>query len=635
MNLPSHIETRTNERMNVVAHLIRMLIVTAFSLVALAPNGMADSWTDVPQGWSQAQRVAWWTATQGSRLIPRAWLDALEQPDSTAMFLDPTFVASFRYLPNPTAGWTSPDANCPYDPAIPLGFTVDCQSDADFANTRLRWKAGQTGNEPWVGMNCSACHTNELTYKSARMRVDGAPALADFQSFMEAMDKALSQTADPRDPSKFNRFANRVLGPNASSADAGMLIAALTQLNKWNTNLANLNDPGGLRYGFGRLDAIGHIFNKVALVADPSNVAHQNANPADAPVSYPFLWNVPQLNKVEWNGSAPNIDLNDARAGAMVRNTGEVIGVFADITIRNKPGLLQGYVSSIDLPNLVAIETQLTTLQPPAWPAVLPAIDPDLATTGRGLFQSRCAGCHTVPSSRANLTEKYTVTLQPVLAGKDPANTDMWMACNAIMDWANTGLFKGNATEIVNTTAFSATSDVFTMTGNAALGALLDKKADLAVAGLEGIFGFAKGLPLPGRKIFAVGLSPKQARAAACMAYREQNPADPKMVYKGRPLQGIWATAPYLHNGSVANLRELLLPPAQRMTEFFVGTREFDPVNVGFQTDASAPGNTFRFQTKDARGTAIDGNSNAGHDYNNAALKEGDIRALIEYMKTF
>jgi hypothetical protein len=54
MNLPSHIETRTNERMNVVVHLIRMLIVTAFWLVALAPNGMADSWTDVPQGRSQA-----------------------------------------------------------------------------------------------------------------------------------------------------------------------------------------------------------------------------------------------------------------------------------------------------------------------------------------------------------------------------------------------------------------------------------------------------------------------------------------------------------------------------------------------------------------------------------------------------
>ena len=620
----------TNAKENVLVNLNRLLIVTAIAVLASIGSSRAQTpgWTEVPQGWSDAQRVAWWTATQGSRLIPRAWLDALEQPDSTAMFLDPANIASFRYLPNPTASWTSPDKNCPYDPAIPLGFTVDCQSDADLSNTKLRWKTDQGNNEPWVGMNCSACHTAELTYKSTRMRVDGAPTLADFQSFMDSLNKALAQTIDAKDPSKFNRFANRVLGANASAADTGMLIAALTQLTKWNSDLAKLNNPGGLRYGFGRLDAIGNIFNKVALVANPADVAHQNANPSDAPVSYPFLWNVPQLNKVEWNGSAPNIDLNELRAGAMVRNTGEVIGVFADIAIRNKPSFAQGYTSSIDLPNLVKLETQLTTLQPPAWPAVLPPIDKALADTGSGLFKSQCASCHTVPSSRADLTEKYTVVLQPVLAGPDPSNTDMWMACNAIMDSANTGLFKGNATEFVNRTTFGPTSDSFTMTGNAALGALLDRKLDLASAAFQGVLGFSKGLPLPGKKIYQAGLSPKQIRAAACKAYKEADPENPKMVYKGRPLQGIWATAPYLHNGSVANLRELLLPPAKRMTAFALGSREFDPVNVGFTTDPAAPGNTFVFNTK------IDGNSNAGHDYNNAALREADIKALIEYMKT-
>jgi cytochrome c peroxidase len=619
---------------DVMAKLIRLLFVTTIVLAGLGAPSHAQTagWTDVPQGWSQDQRIAWWTATQGSRLIPRAWLDALEQPDSTAMFLDPANIEKFRYLPNPTAGWASPDRNCPYDPAIPLGFAVDCQSDANLSNTKLRWKAGQSDNEPWVGMNCSACHTAELTYNGTRMRVDGAPTLADFQTFLESLNKALLQTADSKDPSKFNRFANRVLGPNASATDTGMLLSALTQLNKWNSALASLNNPGGLRYGYGRLDAIGHIFNKVALIANPTDVAHQNANPSDAPVSYPFLWNVPQLNKVEWNASAPNIDLNDLRAGAMVRNTGEVIGVFADIVIRNKPGLLQGYTSSINLPNLVKMETQLTTLQPPAWPTALPPINQDLAKTGAGLFQAQCASCHTVPSSRANLTEKYTVNVQPILAGSDPTNTDFWMACNAILDWANTGLFRGNPTQLVNSTTFGPTSDSFSMTGNAALGALLDKKGDLVVSSFQGIFGFSRGLPLP-RKIYQAGLTPKQARAAACKAFQD-DPTNPKMVYKGRPLQGIWATAPYLHNGSVANLRELLLPPAKRMTSFYVGTREFDPTNVGLRTDAAAPGNAFLFRTQDDKGAPIDGNANTGHDYGNARLQEPDILALIEYMKT-
>src|SRR5262249_31378209 len=69
----------------------------------------------------------------------------------------------------------------------------------------------------------------------------------------------------------------------------------------------------------------------------------------------------------------------------------------------------------------------------------------------------------------------------------------------------------------------------------------------------------------------------------------------PLMAYKARPLDGIWATAPYLHNGSVPNLNALLTPPAQRPSEFYVGTRVYDPVNVGYRTDQAAPGNVFKF----------------------------------------
>jgi RoxA-like, cytochrome c-like len=56
--------------------------------------------------------------------------------------------------------------------------------------------------------------------------------------------------------------------------------------------------------------------------------------------------------------------------------------------------------------------------------------------------------------------------------------------------------------------------------------------------------------------------------------------------YEGRPLDGIWATAPYLHNGSVPTLDDLLKPADQRPKSFSVGTRVFDPVKVGFRTDA-------------------------------------------------
>lgn len=54
------------------------------------------------------------------------------------------------------------------------------------------------------------------------------------------------------------------------------------------------------------------------------------------------------------------------------------------------------------------------------------------------------------------------------------------------------------------------------------------------------------------------------------------------LVYKARPLNGIWATAPYLHNGSVPNLYQLLLKKVNGIRNFAWAV-EFDPVHVGFK----------------------------------------------------
>ena len=157
---------------------------------------------------------------------------------------------------------------------------------------------------------------------------------------------------------------------------------------------------------------------------------------------------------------------------------------------------------------------------------------------------------------------------------------------------------------------------------NAVTGVLANNKWEVARL----VIFHSQGLPPPLPPSFAANVDPKTARAEACKNFKD-DPADPKMVYKGRPLQGIWATAPFLHNGSVPNLWELLLPPAQRSKTFYLGTREFDPKNVGYETAKSAD-NSFLFDT------SLPGNANAGHDYNNAGLTDADRQALIEYMKT-
>ena len=67
--------------------------------------------------------------------------------------------------------------------------------------------------------------------------------------------------------------------------------------------------------------------------------------------------------------------------------------------------------------------------------------------------------------------------------------------------------------------------------------------------------------------------------------------------YKARPHEGVWATPPFLHNGSVPNLYQLLSPVSERSKRFFVGRREFDPVKVGLVTEPIA-GSTSGFWYK-------------------------------------
>src|SRR5262249_23192277 len=100
--------------------------------------------------------------------------------------------------------------------------------------------------------------------------------------------------------------------------------------------------------------------------------------------------------------------------------------------------------------------------------------------------------------------------------------------------------------------------------------------------------------------------------------------------YANQPLDGIWARAPYLHNGSVPTLRDLLEAPERRPATFYRGYDVFDQANVGFVSNVpEADGRTlFKFDT------TIPGNSNSGHVYG-TSLADADKRAIVEYLKTF
>jgi hypothetical protein len=96
-------------------------------------------------------------------------------------------------------------------------------------------------------------------------------------------------------------------------------------------------------------------------------------------------------------------------------------------------------------------------------------------------------------------------------------------------------------------------------------------------------------------------------------------------------LYGIWAAAPYLHNGSVPNLAELLRWPENRAPSFMIGSRKYDADNVGYITTETP----FKDGTLTVGAGAQPGNSNAGHKYpRDRELDENERKALLEYLKT-
>lgn len=117
-------------------------------------------------------------------------------------------------------------------------------------------------------------------------------------------------------------------------------------------------------------------------------------------------------------------------------------------------------------------------------------------------------------------------------------------------------------------------------------------------------------------------------RVALEMGVQRANMVKSKGYIAG-PISGLWLTAPYLHNGAVANLKELLTPPDARRTSFYRGCDLYDPVNMGFVSDREEPScpSNFLFDTK------LPGNGRLGHDYG-TDLTPDQKRQLIEYLKT-
>lgn len=591
----------------------------------------------VDQGWSQQERSWWYTTTQGSRLMPLTWALALEAPDSGGKLFDKLNMERYGYLSNTVS------KDNPY--GLPIGFAIDHRAtpDADimcevFTESCL----ARTMREPWVGLNCAACHTAEIEFGERRIRIEGAPALADFEAFTADVSRALLSTL--ASTAKFDNFAREVLAERMSVERRSSLRRQISEQVDWLQRLASKN-AGSVAAGHGRLDAQGHIFNKVSLVVGAEN--HDVNIPADAPASYPFIWNTHQQDKLQWNGIAPNvlqlpIKGKETDLGALIRNTSEVIGVFAQLEA-DRGSAVFGYSSSVRVRELVDLERQLAKLQSPRWPEqLLTPIDWELAADGLSHFKQHCKECHQ-PLDPSDLTTQIEVEMIPL----KQAGTDPFLACNTFTHRSEAGNMAGQRALGLFGERIAQEDVTRKMLANAAVGAILGKLDEL----LPAIFVNFEPVPAVGMSL-EVDLeevlpdmkdNSKREQIQSCLRN-----GDSLLAYKARPLNGVWATAPYLHNGSVPTLYDLLLPSSvrtfvtigdeerlqdvqMRPERFGVGSRIFDPEKVGFVSDPTE--NPFVFEVRRQDGEPVPGNLNSGHNYG-ADLTDLERRELLEYLKT-
>lgn len=540
--------------------------------------------------WGDAERTAFYSQDQGSTLIPAAWLKALTGPDGQPFLAGS--LTRYGYLANPAR-----------TDGLPIGFTTT-----------------QFKGASYVGMTCAACHTREISLGTNHYRIDGGPALSDFQQFLTDLVAAVGRV---NSDDAFPAFADAVLGPKANAAQRKALRQSVKVWFDRENALAQKAYGRPDLWGLGRLDAVAMILNRVAgldVGPPPSYLLEDNIQLADAPTRYPFIWNATLQDKTQWPGFADNGD----NLFGLARNLGEVYGVFATFHPSSAP-LSRPFsrgdfikTNSANFVGLGKLENLVGKIPSPKWPW---RIDADLAKRGRLIFESAsamggCAECHQLTNGKPRFLNGNTWATPVQDVGTDSREYQ-------ILDReGRSGVLNGMQIPLSGD-RIQATDKVLKMLKTSVVNALL--QGGVLNASKEVFKG--SGANLDFRAL--VPLLDGAFRTGKTVEDPLCNKTDKPYCYEARVLTGIWAAAPYLHNGSVPTLEDLLKPAAERPVTFAVGP-EYDPERAGLaitQPTSRYARTTTGCEARDS------GNSRCGHEYG-TGLAAYDKKALLEYLKT-
>jgi hypothetical protein len=561
-------------------------------------------------GLTKAEQQQYYHLTEGGEIYPIAALLALEAPDTA----DPSKLVPF--LQTAERYGMLPDEQSPSNPyGLPVGVTV-----------------GQKGTLQMMGLNCTACHVGELRYQGKRFRMDGGPNLAFINDFVKGIVEQTKATFDPQNPERLARFSRRLRGARAEikplapfpavaveygSTDRGErpdpfspVDDPLTYVRELARRIVNrdgivqarlqsLRNAGFLTGsflisptdGFGRADAFGVGRNALFSGVESESLGFPrgtNSVPSDGPVSFPHIWGMQFTSWLQWGANTNSV---------MERNVGQSLGVGAAFDARD-------FTSTVRVDHLAALETLSYKIEAPRWPEdIFGPIDQDKAAAGKRVFDRTCALCHeTYPKTPQGLKEYQLFPLHVV--GTDPATALNFE--RLVMAPGPSGDLQAQPFGVA---AFSIVRNVVNT--------------------------YYERLNVP--KDVQDAWEHRDARPEQTFRSTMRQTADfpdtqGLKVYRAKTLRGIWATAPFLHNGSVPTLYDLLLPVAQRPKSFKLGSREYDPVKLGYREDGPTPTGLQPFTVD----TALPGNWNTGHEWwFYPELTDTDRYAVIEFLKTF
>jgi hypothetical protein len=549
------------------------------------------------QGWD-SRRAAWFHhADQGTETfpVPYEWFVALEQPsrlyESGGLLANTEYLDRYGFIPEERPN------------SLPIGFAHRGQF---FMPSFVPWRNPATGKSyTRLGLTCAACHTGRISYQGTEVRIEGAPAATNLDLFQKGLAYAVLKTR--WDPFRLHRFQNHILGEHPTSQAKEKLNSQLAATWALIKKVKDLDDRVAHQRtdeGYCRLDALNRIGNMVFSL-DLQNDANYAAQ--SAPVHYPRIWDAPWFLWVQYDGSIEQ---------PMIRNAGEALGVAAPLDLSGGPNRI--FTSTLRVDALYAMEHMLagsppgpargfTGLRAPRWPAgVLPPINVGLARQGQRLYADLCQKCHLPPvGTPAFWNSKYWRA--PNSAGERYLDLP-------VVHIPYIGTDPAEATSLATRTV-----NLHSPLGgaNTPFGPALGDVVQRVVA-----------------KYYDTQRPPTSNDDRQRMNGHRPNGIRALLAYKARPLDGIWATPPYLHNASVPTLYDLLSPTEERPASFSLGGREYDPVNVGLK------------KTSDARlfklDTVLAGNRATGHEFSNKRrpgrigryLQPSERHALVEYLKT-